>query len=190
MPYQPKLPLPIGDPLSLIARTAFPDYAGRKIQLLVHTESGMDLRSGWSGGSRDYFKVVAIDGRTLTIGQNGTMFERESYDNAPLPAPGALVIEHTIFCGKDLGLTVHVHSADYIPTALPPVTLTDAERKVLVITKGIIASYRKGEAERVGISTAQWNATKDALIARGLLRKNGAISDDGKIAIAGEPMRI
>lgn len=90
-----------------LVKLAFPDYRGRKITETIETRP-VDVTSYWDGGSRDYF--VAIDlrtGRIAPIKQNGT-----PYDGGPIapngvliPAWGALV-RHSIFCGKDCGVTV------------------------------------------------------------------------------------
>jgi hypothetical protein len=66
--------------------------------------------------------------RQVSIPENGSGFtaidRKYGPDGLPLslPAPGFAVVEHSIFCGKDVGLTVHIHaenSADLAPQDRP-----------------------------------------------------------------------
>ncbi len=97
------------------ALAAFPAYKGRKIRLHVAT-GGMSLSSYWSGGSRDYHVVVRLsDMRQVSVPENGSGFTQIDKAYGPagipvsLPAPGYAVVTHSMFCGKDVGLTVNLH---------------------------------------------------------------------------------
>lgn len=183
------------DPAAVkIGRAAYPDYTGRKFELAIHDKGGMKLTSYWDGGSRNYYTVVKLeDFTTLEVPQNGTPFDGYGYGiDAPLPAPGIAVIEHSIFCGKDSGLTIHIHAENAAPLLPARAELTWEEKVVLVATKSLkssyagIPEYRFHEAhEDAGITRAAWDAAKAGLIARKLLNAAGAITVDGRNASSG-----
>ena len=116
-PGDKKAPPPKEPVLTLrdFAKRFFPGYRGRKFKLRIDP-GGMSLVSCWSGGSRDSFVVVRLeDMQAVPIPENGSGFSAVDRQYGAkglpvkLPAPGFAVIEHSIFCGKDVGLTVHLH---------------------------------------------------------------------------------
>lgn len=175
-----------------IAGASFPDYTGKKFKLQVHDSGTMNLTSYWDGGSRDYFAVLRLeDMKCLPVPQNGTPFD--PYGNGievPLPGPGFAVIEHSIFCGKDSGITIHVHSSNAAPLLPKTEDITWAEKVVLSATRSLkssyagIKDYRFSEAQKdTGITRADWDTAKTALIEKRLLNAAGAVTVDGKNAI-------
>lgn len=102
-------------PAGMLMKLAFPDYNGRKFK--VYAKNGkMNLNSYWDGGSRNYFKILRLeDGSLMDVPQNGTIFDKMNFSNTSYPAVGYAVVEHTIFCGKDLGLRLYVHPDDMVP---------------------------------------------------------------------------
>ena len=176
-----------------IGRKVFPAYAGRKYSLQVR-EPGMSLTSYWDGGSRSYYRVVRLsDMQAVEVPQNGSGFDGHGYGftNEQLPQPGLMVVEHAIFCGKDFGLTFHVHqenAAKFLP-ADSAVTLTWEQRVVLTATRSLKSSYggiknfRFVQAnDETGITLAQWEQAKGELIAAKLLNAAGAITVTGSNA--------
>lgn len=177
-----------------IALTAYPDYKGQKFQVVV--SSTVNVQSYWDGGSRSFFKFVRLDGSTDTL----TVPPQSAYDpqitgaDAVPLVPGLACVEHVIFCGKDMGIRIHVH-ADNAPKLLPALAdLTDDEKTVLVYTKSLKSSYngisnfRYHEAHRrTNITLEQWDAAKASLIAKGLLNKAGALTNEGRNVA--EPLR-
>jgi hypothetical protein len=95
-------------PLADIARRAFPAYRGRKFRVVISARPSR-LLSFWDGGSRDTYQVVQ-DGRAISP-PTVAPFGRE---NAPdfVPVPGAILVEHSIFMGKDAGCTIYLHPDD------------------------------------------------------------------------------
>jgi hypothetical protein len=101
--------------------------------------------------------------------------------------PGLVCVEHSIFCGKDTGITIHVH-AENAPKYLPaPVDLTEDEKTVIGYTKSCKSSYagipnfRFHEAtRRTKITLDRWEAAKASCIVKGLLNKAGALTIDGR----------
>lgn len=181
---------------------AFPGYSGRKFRITIHNQPGMSLTSCWDGGSRSYYQVIRLaDGAGLAVPENGSGFTAVDQAYGPaglpeaeqLPCPGFAVVEHSIFCGQDSGLTMHIHADNAAPLLPAPIDLTREQKIVLIATRAYkssyagISDYRFVEAQReTGITRAQWDEAKASLIARGMLNKAGAITVDGKNAVSGQ----
>jgi len=174
--------------IKVMAQKAFPSYTGRTFKL-DNSGRPISLVSHWSGGSRDYYVVLQLGSNdTKAIPQNGTMFDTVNVEPISVP-PGFLIVEHSIFCGKDMGITFHVNPETALTFLPEPVSLTDAERLVLTLTRNLKASYdgrkpRVDEAIRQGMSKANFEATQETLKIKGLLNKAGAITISGKNAIS------
>ena len=172
-----------------ILAASFPDYTGRKWR--IERESGpVAVTSSWDGGSRDYFAFVRLaDMAALPVPTNGNMFVG-SLPAVEIPS-GCVLVEHSIFCGKDHGVTFHVR-ADEATALLPTATeaLPWAQIVVLTATASLRSSYggvknlRQHEAMReTGISAEDYDAAKAALIASGHLSAAGAITPRGRNAV-------
>jgi hypothetical protein len=170
------------------------EYSGRKFRAVVGETMSIPADAGlWSGGSRDlfYFIRLADGARVPAPGQNAAPWDRSSSDRRMAIEPGYAVVCHSIFCGKDSGLTFYVHPAD--ATAMLPAPsgdLTKAQRIVLICTRSYKSSYagmsdyRFQEASRqTAITRDDWESAKASLIASGHLNKAGAITTKGKNAI-------
>jgi hypothetical protein len=173
-----------------IARASFPEYRGRMYKVRPH-DGPMSVVSFWDGGSRNYFALVRLaDMAKLPVPQNGTMFDGGPLPDVSIPS-GCVIVEHSIFCGKDMGLTFHVRKDEAL-ALLPPVSepLTADEKTVLWATSSYKASYngdshiRFHEAHRkTGITRERWETAKAAMIARKCLNKAGAITPAGRNAL-------
>lgn len=101
-----------------IAKRAYPEYKGRKFR--VSTRSVYFMQDYWSEGSRNY--VVAVNLETGEIGHPTQMvhnpFNGSAHAKLTIPA-GFALIEHSIFCGKDCGLTFI--TAESLQLTGPPV---------------------------------------------------------------------
>lgn len=178
-----------------IVSKAIPGYTGRKYKL--ETAESVDVRSYWDGGSRDYFAFVRVTGEGVSepyqVPQQSA-FDRPlaGADSVKLDSvPGLVCVRHTIFQGKDLGVTLMVHpsmlNAGFLP-AKEDAGLSDNERTVLRCTRtykssyGGISNYRQSQS---GLSMDAWNAAKDSLIGKGLLDKRGALTVKGRNAAQG-----
>lgn len=173
-----------------LAAIAFPGYRGKSYKVTAH-QGNMRLDSCWSGGSRDYYVLVDMaTKRTIPIPENGTPFSNggQIFTLENLPENIALV-EHTIFCGKDIGITVYVHPDNLNRFALPaPIELTHAQKIVLAFTRERKSSYngrnrQEMAADEVGLPKLEWEQAKAELIALGHLKSNGSITDSGRNAI-------
>jgi hypothetical protein len=84
--------------------TTFPEYRGRKVKARLWTKP-MRLSNYWDGGTRSYYVAIRIaDGAVADFGTDNP-FERSAHEPVDLPA-GVILVEHSYFCGKDMGLTV------------------------------------------------------------------------------------
>jgi hypothetical protein len=160
-------------------------YSGRKFKLEI-SDRPINVKSYWSGGSREYYHFVSLSDKKRVDVPAQSAFDHQiaGADNVTLPA-GICCVQHTIFCGKDLGLTFIVRPDNAAPM-LPAVSddLTRNEKIVLAATCSLKSFARIDEAKRVtGISLLDYNAAKDQLIASGHLLKNGGISPKGRNAI-------
>jgi hypothetical protein len=90
-----------------LAKVAYPDYKGRKFSLAIKQKYYPS--NYWDGGSRNY--MVAVDfqtGRIVEPSEKSTIpFEPISGKAFDIP-PGVGILEHTFYCGKDLGVCLYV----------------------------------------------------------------------------------
>lgn len=182
-------------------------YDGKKFKAhVVESVTIPSYAGNWNGGSRDTYRLVELaTGREMPASDNnGAPWDRSRKDREIILQPGFAVVEHSIFCGKDMGLTFYVHpdnAAKLLPA--PSAELTPYEKTVLEATCGKkssyngqdrydmarddcrYSSYRKsyGLTESEAFPTReQWELAKDSLIAKGLLNKAGAVTVAGRNA--------
>lgn len=167
-----------------VALAAFPHYRGNTFKVSEFA-GPMRLDSNWEGGSRNTFVILDLASmRQATIPENGTPFSNggKIMQISDLPLNCA-VIEHTFFCGKDLGITIHARAENLtklLPSG-PAVELTRNQRIVLVATRSLKSFARFDNAHSyTGITQSDYETAKTELIAKGLLKPNGAITDEGR----------
>lgn len=94
--------------LKAIVRAAFPSYRGRKIRETSHIKNSMNTNSYWDGGSRDTFVVVDLKTlRATPIAGINPLNPPANWRDPTVIQPGTVIVEHSIFCGKDVGCRVH-----------------------------------------------------------------------------------
>jgi len=99
------------DVKEILART-FPDYHGRKFRLRFSDHVILsDLN--WSGGSRNEYAFVRIDGavKSLDFSTIAPWNHNAEGQRIDLP-PHVLCVKHQDFCGKDLGVVIIVNPND------------------------------------------------------------------------------
>ena len=91
-----------------LVKKAFPDYNGRKYRVKVF-EGPKEIRSYWSEGSRDFYAFINMETKEAgEIHSNHPVYEPNQPNTLKeLPINVALIC-HTIFCGKDIGVTIYV----------------------------------------------------------------------------------
>jgi hypothetical protein len=175
-------------------------YNGNKFKAYVCTEMTIPSDAGlWSGGSRDTYSAINFStGEIVPFpGQQSAPWDSSRADRKVTLEPGFAVVEHTIFSGKDLGLTFYLHP-DNATKLLPPATdLGEHEAIVLDATASLKSSYNgkdRYEMKREDwsyswrnnppfMSREQWEEAKASLISKGLLNKAGAITVNGRNAL-------
>lgn len=176
-------------------------YNGNKFKAVVCTQTTIPSDAGlWSGGTRDTYQLIHLEtGRAVTASDNmSSPWNAARKDQDITLQPGFAVVEHSVFCGKDMGLTFFVHpdnAAKLLPA--PSAELTDHEAIVLQATCSYKSSYngmtRYDMAKRDHeyswkenkspfATRGQWDAAKQSLIAKGLLNKAGAVTPAGRNA--------
>lgn len=176
-------------------------YTGTKFRAIVAESVTVPSHAGlWDGGSRDTYELIDMaTGESVPASDNVSAPWDPRKDRKIELRPGYCVRQHTIFCGKDLGLRFYVHpdnAAKLLPP--PPAPLTAHEKIVLEATCTLKASYNGQDRydmsrppswaidKRAEFPTrAQWNDAKATLIARGYLNKAGAVTVAGRNARGG-----
>lgn len=104
-----------------VIRAAFPSWKGRRVRFNA-TESLQLCGMYWDGGSRSEYVAVALG--TLQVSAPSQANRNPPQFGGPRIAPtvpvpvGAVIVEHVIFCGKDVGVYLHVNPAN-MPAVLP-----------------------------------------------------------------------
>ena len=180
--------------LKKICKLAYPSYKGRKFEVQYNTKK-ITMHSYWDGGSKtDYVIVNVAKMQVVVVPDNHPVFGNyPDMTNVPIP-DDFVVVAHTIFCGRDMGLTI------YTPHRAPLLTdgsqLSDIEAHVLIMTAarkssyGGIKDYRAYELRRKwGYTQAEIEATRAKLIVNGYMTKRKAITNKGRNAVAKHPNR-
>lgn len=173
------------------------NYTGKQYKAVICESVHIPIDAGlWSGGSRDQYKAVNLaTGQEIPLpGQDVSPWNSERKERQVALAADFAIVRHTIFCGKDMGLTFYLLPQN-AAAMLPPVEeLTDHERIVLVATRQYKSSYNGQDRYQLAMprynpeamarypSREQWEAAKQALINRGFLNKAGAITTKGRNA--------
>lgn len=173
-------------------------YNGRTFQLKGAEKVSLS-GTAWDGGSRSsYFCVRLTDGTNVALPhfdppQFGGPVETPVVE---IP-PECAIVQHTIFCGKDMGLRLYVRPENITPMLPSKPELTREERNVLVATKSYKSSYNgknRRELHNEGYSYGRedwlmkltqeaWDTAKASLISKGFLDKRGAITPAGRNAL-------
>lgn len=167
----------LDDFIKKIINTTFPEYKGKKIK--ISTNIPKRLNTEWSCGSKEYYAFYELaTGKQFVI--NNTM-------NLDLLPSGVILVEHSIFCGKDMGITIYANSEQLAPLLPQNQEISENERIVLYYTRNLKSSYngiknfRFHEAHcEKGISQQDWDNAKQSLIEKKLLNRAGAITPNGR----------
>ena len=148
-------------------------YTGRKVKISICQTIHISFDAGqWHGGSRSNYWIVQISTGRTTPALADTKIKLE---------PGFAVVRHSIFCGKDMGVTIYALAADIapmLPKAAP--ALTQDQLIVLAVAKSCKPAYRRDEAARHGVAARDYDAVRESLVALGLFNSQGALTLEGK----------
>lgn len=92
---------------SPIVSKTFPDYSGRKFKL-VFAEKVWFHDTNWDGGSKNTYEAVRADGTTAKLYVPAPWINPVEGSDIELPVD-VLIVEHSVFCGKDCGITIYAH---------------------------------------------------------------------------------
>jgi hypothetical protein len=91
-----------------ILAATYPEYKGRKISVSPATR--YQLSDYWSEGSRNYAKAYNLATGTAASPEGAVHTPFNSAAHAEIRIPvGVLIVEHTIFCGHDCGITIYAN---------------------------------------------------------------------------------
>ena len=169
-------------------------YSGKKFKAVVCETMTIPACAGlWEGGSRDVYTAIdPSSGRKVRVSSDAAPWDRSRGDNKVTLSPEFLVVKHSMFQGKDLGLTFYVHPAIAAKMLPAPVELTDYEKLVLSATASYKSSYggrdryqmaRDDNRGNLFPTRDEWERCKTSLVAKGLLNKAGAITVAGRNAV-------
>lgn len=162
---------------------AFPDYKGRKFSV-SQFHPGMSITSMWGGGSKNSYALVdIISCKVVPL--------PEGFGKLDALADGIALVEYCIFAGKHLGCRAYVRPENLTPLLGDATSsLPTSQRVVLIATRNYKSSCggRKNirlhnAVEYTGITAAEYDAAKAALVESGHLTKAGAITDKGRNAV-------
>ena len=95
------------DEIKTLAKKCYPEYKGRKF--FTRQSKEYQMSDYWSEGSRNY--AVAVRLATGETGLPGDFVHNPMNGGAharfEIPA-GIAIVERSVFCGKDCGITVYV----------------------------------------------------------------------------------
>lgn len=160
-------------------------YAGKRFQAEPVESVTIPSHAGlWDSGSRTTYSAIELaTGRALPVSDNmSAPWSDKRQDQVVALRAGFAIVKHSIFCGKDMGLTFFVHPSDVVKLVpeQPQDDLSPVELKALAIYRAIKSSYRPDSLRRAGISEGEAEAIKAKLIRLGYLNKAGAITVSGR----------
>jgi hypothetical protein len=167
-------------------------YKGRMYRVEVCTEVEL-TNNYWSGGTKsDYLGIDLTTGITADPQRSdyGNPFTNPGNTPTVRLVEGKAIVEHSFFCGKDMGLRIYMHP-DNVAKLLPAgPELQNDQKIVLCATRSLKSSYggiknfRFSEAKRdTRITWERWEKAKAELIAGKYLTRAGAITAKGRNAI-------
>lgn len=180
--------------IKAIIDATFPDYKGQKAAVSIQPTASYDAADlTWQGGSKT--EIVA-----LRVGAGGTFqimslsvlspWSGQSW-GGPIPAD-IMLVEHVIFCGKDLGIRciVSPDSQFLLRMSLPAVVELSRDEIIVLSAHAQLKSghYRDEAYQRAGMDVPQLKPSIEMLAYRGFLKVNKAgassITVEGRNALA------
>ena len=160
-------------------------YSGKRFQAEPAENVTIPSHAGlWDGGSRTTYSAIELaTGKAVPVSDNMSAPWSDKRQDLTVPLrAGFAIVKHSIFSGKDMGLTFFVHPSDVVKLIpeQPQDDLSPVEIKVLAIHRGIKASYRTDYYSRAGITIGEVEAIKARLCSLGYLNKAGAITVSGR----------
>ena len=102
-----------------ILSETFPEYTGRKF-FADYSGRVTFIDTNWGGGTRNSYKAVNLEnGKVQPLPVSAPWANPVEGHSVEIPA-GCAVVEHSIFCGQDSGITLHMaeNSVGLLPMLL------------------------------------------------------------------------
>ena len=171
------------------------NYSGKRFSVHVVDSVTVPAHAGlWSGGNRDVWDVIGIDGNRFRLSDGDAAWNGTQQEKKIALVSGMIVRRHSQ--GAYTDMTFYIHPETAVKLLPPPAPeLTPQEREVLRATKSYKSSYggrdryqmsqddRRYDDKVPQMTRAQWDEAKASLIAKNLLNKSGAITVAGRNAI-------
>lgn len=184
--YTPPCAIEPNPALKALAERLF-GYRGRTFNVQSHDAPFTLHDVTWGGGTRSEWIVIEGDG-AYDFSAQAAMF-------AP-PAisvditPNTILAEHVIFCGRDLGVRLHVHPSR-LPKLLPPPATINRNQLIVLAsireyknTYGGRTGIRFEEAHReTGIHATEYAVARQECIEQGWLNRAGVMQPAGSQAL-------
>jgi hypothetical protein len=85
----------------------FPSYVVRFQDTITFSDTN------WGGGTRNYYKFLRTDGKAVSLTVPAPWKNDIEGQTVEIP-DNVMVVEHTIFCGHDLGIRIYLNT-NHIP---------------------------------------------------------------------------
>lgn len=97
--------------IGAILAACYPEWTGRKVRIRIAVNYQMS--DYWSEGSRNFVRAYDLTTGKVAEAIGLAQIPMSHLAHAIVAIPtGVLLVEHSIFCGKDAGVTVHVRMED------------------------------------------------------------------------------
>lgn len=94
-----------------LTRSAFPTRK-REVRIVV-TEHVTFHGTFWDGGSKNEFVAIKLaSGNTATLEVGSSPWTAIAEGKTVELQPGFAIVEHSVFCGKEMPLTVYLHPSN------------------------------------------------------------------------------
>lgn len=91
-----------------LLKATFPEYRGRTFYATFTTHITIH-DTNWGGGTRSTWKAIRMDGGKVSALPSYSPWNNPTEGAQIELEPGIVIIEHCIFCGKDLGIRFYAH---------------------------------------------------------------------------------
>lgn len=99
--------------IKAVLAATYPEWKGRKV--FVQGATSYQMSNYWSEGSRNFVKAynLATGVAADPSGISQTPFHSSAHATVEIPKD-AVLVEHSIFCGKDTGVTIYVNPINLV----------------------------------------------------------------------------
>jgi len=135
-------------------------YSGKAFKAKITESITIPSYAGnWSGGSRDTYELIDLaTGEAVAASDNVSAPWDKREDRTIKLREGFAVVEHSIFCGKDMGLTFYLlpaNAAALLPA--PSAELTPYQKTVLEATGSLKSSYNGKNRFEMARENSTWD---------------------------------